>query len=87
MIFKVNTNKGVYDVAFYQTGKTKPINFDYTKMNIIKKKTKNQDKKNKDPKQKVKSKQKKNSNIDIVKSIKKVNKGLKVIDKFFRLFK
>lgn len=86
-IIKVNTNKGVYDVAFYQTGKTKPINFDYAKMNIIKKKTKNQDKKNKDPKKKVKSKQKKNSDIDIVKGIKNVNKGLKVIDKFFRLFR
>ena len=79
----------MYEIFFSDTEKTKPINFDYAKMNIFKKKTKdkNSDKKNKGSKQKVKSKQKKNSDIDIVKGIKNVNKGLKVIDKFFRLFR
>ncbi|MDB9910418.1 UvrD-helicase domain-containing protein [Flavobacteriales bacterium] len=88
-IKKVNNKKGVYEIFFFDTKKTKPINFDYAKMNIFKKKTKdkNSDKKNKGSKQKVKSKQKKNSDIDIVKGIKNVNKGLKVIDKFFRLFR
>ena len=88
-IKKVNNKKGVYEIFFSDTEKTKPINFDYAKMNIFKKKTKdkNSDKKNKGSKQKVKLKQKKNSDIDIVKGIKNVNKGLKVIDKFFRLFR
>ena len=80
-IKKVNNKKGVYEICFNDTGKIKPINFDYAKMNIISNKTK------KDSNQKVKAKQKNQSSVDIVKSIKKVNKGLKAIDKFFRLFK
>jgi DNA helicase II / ATP-dependent DNA helicase PcrA len=88
-IKKVNNKKEVYEVFFSDTGKTKPINFDYAKMNIFKKKTKETKPNIKDKKfnKKIKSKQNKDSDIDIVKGIKKVNKGLKAIDKFFRLFK
>jgi len=88
-IKKVYNKKGVYEVFFSDTGKTKPINFDYAKMNIFKKKTKETKPNIKDKKfnKKIKSKQNKDSDIDIIKGIKKVNKGLKAIDKFFRLFK
>lgn len=84
-IKEVNKNKGVYEILFFDIGKTKPINFDFAKMNLFKKKT--GDKKSNSSKKKVKSKQKKNSDLNIIEGTKKVNKGLKTIDKFFRLFK